>query len=98
MIMELILYIICGILHSSHLIVIVFNKQSTVATYSFIQTNFFNWSVKRGMDPNGAYKKNIKKIKYFVTIWSFLGCTIIISSILSTIADLGEFPLDHPSH
>ncbi|KAF0762588.1 odorant receptor 49b-like [Aphis craccivora] len=78
MIMELILYIICGILHLSHLIVIALNKQSIVTTYSFIQTNFFNWSVKRGMDPNGAYKKNIKKIKYFVTFWSFMGCTIIL--------------------
>lgn len=98
MIMELILYIICGILHSSHLIVIALNKQSIVTTYSFIQTNFFNWSVKRGMDPNGAYKKNIKKIKYFVTFWSFMGCTIMFSPLLSTIADLGELPLDHRSH
>jgi len=88
----------CGILHSMHLMVITLNKQSIETTYNCIQTSFVSWSLKKGMDPNGAYKMNIKIIKYFVTIWSFLGCTIMFSPLLSTVADLGKLPLDHQSH
>jgi len=96
--MELILYILCGILHLMHSIVIISKKKGIVSTYNYIQTSFVKWSVKRGLNPNGAYTKNIRTIKYLGIVWTLAGCTIIFSPLISTIADLGELPLDHQTH
>lgn len=87
-----------GFLYSTILIIFVFKKRDIVSTYNCIQTNFVEWSLKRKMDPNKTYAKNIKVVQLLIVIFAVIVSLIAFSPLISAISDLDDSPLDTHSH
>jgi len=98
MLLELILYIILGVLNTTFFVIIVIKKQAINSNYSFIQTDFIEYSMERQMDPNEIYNKVVHIIKILCVPTLFATAAFNLGPLLTTINDLGELPLDDRSH
>jgi len=97
-IMELIQYIIVGIYYCLIFMVFIIKKKTIVSNYNFIQTIFIQWSNKRALHPNKAYKENIKTIKSLSIPLAILSLSIALGPLVSAINDIGKLPLGHRAH
>jgi len=97
-VMELIQYMIVGVYFSSIFMVFIIKKEGIMSNYNCIQTKFIQWSNKRALDPNVAYKRNIKTVKSLAIPLATLSLSIALGPLLSTINDIGKLPLDHRAH
>lgn len=98
MLLELILYIILGILNSTFFTILLIKKQAIHSNYSCIQTDFIQYSIERGMDPNEMYTKVVQIIKILCVPTLVVTGIFNLGPLLTTINDLGELPLDDRSH
>ncbi|XP_060843016.1 uncharacterized protein LOC132923183 isoform X2 [Rhopalosiphum padi] len=96
--MELIQYMIVGILFTLIFLVFLIKKEAIASNYNFIQTIFIHWSNKRSLHPNVAYKKNIKTVKSLIIPLAILSLSIAFGPLVSTINDIGKLPLDYRTH
>jgi len=96
--LELILYIILGILNSTFFTILLIKKQAIHSNYSCIQTDFIQYSIERGMDPNEMYTKVVQIIKILCVPTLVVTGIFNLGPLLTTINDLGELPLDDRSH
>lgn len=97
-VLELIEYMMGGLLYSMILIVFIFKKRDITYTFDCVQTTFIEWSIKWGMDPNVTYVKNIRIFKTSLTLYVFINSLVVMSPIFSTISNLDDTPLDTRSH
>lgn len=98
LVMELIQYIIVGIYFSSIFVVFIIKKEAIMSNYNCIQTKFMQWSNKRALHPNAAYKKNIKTIKSLSIPLAILLLSIVFGPLVSAFNDIGKLPLDNRAH
>jgi len=98
LIMELIQYIIVGIYFSLIFVVFIFKKEAIMSNYDCIQTKFIQWSNKRALHPNAAYKENIKTFKSLSIPLAILSLSIAFGPLVSTFNDIGKLPLDNRAH
>jgi len=96
--MELIQYMIVGILYTLIFLVFIFKKEAIMSNYNFIQTKFIHWSNKKSLHPNAVYKKNIETVKSLVIPLATLSLSIAFGPLVSTINDIGKLPLDNRAH
>ncbi|KAL4121352.1 hypothetical protein QTP88_013881 [Uroleucon formosanum] len=69
-----------------------------MSNYNCIQTKFMQWSNKRALHPNAAYKKNIKTIKSLSIPLAILLLSIVFGPLVSAFNDIGKLPLDNRAH
>ncbi|XP_025200899.1 odorant receptor 49b-like [Melanaphis sacchari] len=96
--MELIQYMIVGVLYTLIFLVFIIKKDAIVSNYNFIQTKFIHWSNKRLLHPNIAYKKNIRTVKRLIIPLVILSLSIAFGPLVSTINDIGKLPLNSRTH
>lgn len=87
-----------GIFYVSTYIVFILKKDKIASNYYDVQTIFIQWSNRRGMDPNDAYRKSLQKVKSLMVPLISLMCSISFGPLISTINDIGKMPLDSRSH
>jgi len=97
-VMELIQYMIVGIFFTSIFMVFIIKKEAIMSNYNCIQTKFIQWSNKRALHPNVAYKRNIKTVKSISIPLAMLSLSIAFGPLVSTINDIGKLPLDNRAH
>eukprot|EP00102_Acyrthosiphon_pisum_P018798 XP_016656008.1 PREDICTED: odorant receptor 42a-like [Acyrthosiphon pisum] len=69
-----------------------------MSNYNCIQTKFIQWSNKRALHSNAAYKRNIKTVKSLSIPLAILSLSIALGPLISTINDIGKLPLDNRAH
>ncbi|XP_060868321.1 odorant receptor 85b-like isoform X1 [Metopolophium dirhodum] len=97
-VMELIQYMIVSIYFTSICVVFIIKKEAIMSNYNCIQTKFIQWSNKRALHPNAAYKRNIKTVKSISIPLAMLSLSIAFGPLISTINDMGKLPLDNRAH
>lgn len=79
-------------------IMFILKRKAILSNYNFIQTDFIQWSNKRGINQNEAYEK-ITYIAKNVFILTTISLYIVIHApFVEAINDFGNSPLDDPSH
>ncbi|XP_027848734.2 uncharacterized protein LOC114128419 [Aphis gossypii] len=96
--MELIQYMIVGILYTLIFLVFILKNEAIMSNYNFIQTKFIHWSNKKSLHPNAVYKKNIETVKSLAIPLATLSLSIAFGPLVSTINDIGKLPLDNRAH
>ncbi|XP_029342311.1 uncharacterized protein LOC107882321 [Acyrthosiphon pisum] len=97
-VMELIQYMIVGFYFTSIFVVFIIKKEAIMSNYNCIQTKFIQWSNKRALHSNAAYKRNIKTVKSLSIPLAILSLSIALGPLISTINDIGKLPLDNRAH
>lgn len=87
-----------GIYYVFIYIVFLLKKDAVASNYKDVQTIFIQWSNKRGMNSNEAYRKCIKKVKSLIMPLMYLMCSISFGPLISALNDIGKRPLDSRSH
>lgn len=97
-ILELIRYILSGLLYLMILIVFVFKKDAIFSNYQYIQTHFIEWSNKKRIN---LYQKNQQMLKYAKRVQFaafFVYFSMVCGPIIEAFNDLGKIPLGDRSH
>lgn len=96
--LELLQYIICGMLYTFIYVVCLFKKQVIISNYTLIETDFRNWSLIKGTNQNRAYEQNIRNVRKLTKPYIVMTIFTLFGPLLSTINDIGKKPIDHHSH
>lgn len=87
-----------GMFYVSIYIVFILKKNAIASNYNDVQTIFIQWSKRRGMNPDDAYRKSLQKVKSLIMPFIYLMCSISFGPLMSAIGDNGKMPLDSRSH
>lgn len=98
MLLELILYIILGVLNSTFFAILVIKKQAINSNYSFIQNEFIQYSMERKMDPNEIYNKVVDIIKILCVPTLIATGAFNLGPFMTAIIDFKKLPLNDRSH
>lgn len=96
--LEQVQYIVAGWLFCLTYVILIWKKNAVASSYCFIETDFVQWSCRRGTNPDRAYKKCVQTFKVYVTPCVLISICVFFGPLLAAINDLGTVPLDDRSH
>lgn len=91
--LELIEYILVGVFYVLIYIVILIKKDAILSNYNTLQTDFIQWSIKKGMNPNETQKKTILAIKDLLIPFLSITFSISFGPLISAINEIDKKPL-----
>ncbi|XP_050519856.1 uncharacterized protein LOC126893570 isoform X1 [Daktulosphaira vitifoliae] len=98
MILELLVYIIIGLVQSLIILMLLIQKKKITFTYTSIQNTFIKWSLIRKVDPNISYNRNTKVIYIVIITYLIVIATFFTGPLLALKYDQDNLPIDHHSH
>jgi len=96
--LELIQYMMVGILNCLVLTVFILKKKTILSNYNTIQKDFIHWSKISGMNPDEMYRESIRRAKHFVIAFIIFTNSITFGPLISAIIDIDKSALDSRSH
>lgn len=94
---EIVQYIIAGILYVFILTMLVLKNGKIFSNYNSMQTDFVQWSEKNGRNPNKAYWKTFQTFKLFL-IPCLLSWFTLLGPFFTAINNRKYVPLDDRSN